>query len=86
MEERHLQANAQMSISKLKISPLFSTLRRRIAYVSVPIWECIHESETIHARQVNLEVPGPDQQLVDGIEEIFRKGWLIYIKMFRYKC
>ena len=24
--------------------------------------------------QINLVVPGPDQQLVDGIEEVFRKG------------
>lgn len=24
--------------------------------------------------QINLCVPGPDQQLVDGIERVFRKG------------
>lgn len=25
-------------------------------------------------QQINLCVPGPDQQLVDGIERVFRKG------------
>lgn len=61
-----------MSISRQRTSRLSSTLRLLTTCVLFILRIASHL--TPHNRKVNLVLPGPEQPLVDGIEQHFRKG------------